>query len=117
MQLINNRIESYDRQQRLQDKVGLPLRSVLANEYEALRRSLAAMQTAALAGGGRESAQVSAQALEAVLLKLEEIKANMQDIEDFNEIIDLVRGLLEDQEKVLGETEQQQRQRILDLLR
>jgi hypothetical protein len=28
-----------------------------------------------------------------------------------------VRGLLEDQEKVLGETEQQQRQRILDLLR
>jgi hypothetical protein len=117
MQLINNRIESYDRQQRLQDKVGLPLRSVLANEYEALRRALAAMQTAALAGGGRESAQVSAQALEAVLLKLEEIKASMQDIEDFNEIIDLVRGLLEDQEKVLGETEQQQRQRILDLLR
>jgi len=117
LQLINNRIESYDRQQRLQDKVGLPLRALLANEYEALRRSLAAMQTAALAGGGRESAQVSAQALEAVLLKLEEIKANMQDIEDFNEIIDLVRGLLEDQEKVLGETEQQQRQRILELLR
>ena len=41
----------------------------------------------------------------------------MQDIEDFNEIIDLVRGLLDDQEKVLSETEKEQRQRILDLLR
>ena len=51
------------------------------------------------------------------MIKLEAIKSNMQDIEDFNEIIDLVRGLLDDQEKVLSETEKEQRQRILDLLR
>ncbi len=117
LQLVNNRIDSYDRQERLQEKVGAPLRTLLAGEYETLRTSLAALQTAALAGAGRESADVAAKALEVVLLKLEAIKASMQDIEDFNEIVDLVRGLLEDQEKVLTETEQEHRKRILDLLR
>ena len=75
------------------------------------------LQTATLAGGGAKPAGEASHALDVVLLKLEEIKANMQDIEDFNEIVDLVRGLLDDQEKVLTETEQEQRKRILDLLR
>ncbi len=117
LQLVNNRIDSVDRQQRLQDKISVPLRGLLANEYETLRRSLATLQTAALAGAGREAAEIAAGALETVLLQLEAIKANMQDIEDYNEIVDLVRNLLEDQEKVLKETEEQQRQRILDMLR
>lgn len=117
LQLVNNRIDSYDRQERLRQKVSEPLRSLLAVEYESLRQSLAALQTAALAGGGRESAEVAAKDLETVLLLLEAIKASMQDIEDFNEIVDLVRGLVEDQEKLLTETEQQHRKRILDELR
>lgn len=116
-QLVNNRIDSYDRQERLLSKVGLPLRELLASEYRTLQRSLADLQSATLAGGGAQSAAGASAALDAVLLKLDAIKSNMQDIEDFNEIVDLVRGLLDDQEKILTETEQQQRQRILDLLK
>ncbi|MCA9157321.1 MAG: hypothetical protein KDA72_03285 [Planctomycetales bacterium] len=116
-QLVNNRIDSYDRQERLLSKVGQPLRELLAAEYQVLQRSLADLQAATLAGGGSQSAAESSRALDAVLLKLDAIKSNMQDIEDFNEIIDLVRGLLDDQEKVLSETEQEQRKRILELLR
>jgi hypothetical protein len=116
-QLVNNRIDSYDRQERLLSKVGLPLRELLANEYQVLQRSLSNLQTATLAGGGAQPADEASRALVAVLLKLEAIKSNMQDIEDFNEIIDLVRGLLDDQEKVLSETEAEQRKRILELLR
>lgn len=116
-QLVNNRIDSYDRQERLLSKVGVPLRELLAAEYPVLQRSLADLQSATLAGGGSRAAAESSRALDAVLLKLDTIKSNMQDIEDFNEIIDLVRGLLDDQEKVLSETEQEQRKRILELLR
>ncbi|MEO8272024.1 MAG: hypothetical protein ABI557_20105, partial [Aureliella sp.] len=116
-QLVNNRIDSYDRQERLLSKVALPLRELLAGEYQVLQRSLADLQTATLAGGGDQPAAEASRALDAVLLKLDAIKSNMQDIEDFNEIIDLVRGLLDDQEKVLSETEQEQRKRILELLR
>lgn len=120
-QLVNNRIDSYDRQERLLSKVGLPLRELLASEYRTLQRSLADLQSATLAGGvqpaAQSSATLSSAALDAVLLKLDQIKSNMQDIEDFNEIVDLVRGLLDDQEKILTETEQEQRKRILDLLK
>ena len=116
-QLVNNRIDSYDRQERLLSKVGLPLRELLATEYLDMQRSLAELQTATLAGDGAQPAAEASRALDAVLLKLEAIKSNMQDIEDFNEIIDLVRGLLDDQEKVLSETEQEQRKRILELLK
>ncbi len=93
------------------------LRELLAAEYPVLQRNLADLQSATLAGGGSQAAAESSRALDAVLLKLDAIKSNMQDIEDFNEIIDLVRGLLDDQEKVLSETEQEQRKRILELLR
>ncbi len=122
LQLVNNRVDSYDRQERLLSKVGLPLRELLTSEYRTLQRSLADLQSATIAGGGAQptaqaTASLSNAALDAVLLKLDEIKSNMQDIEDFNEIVDLVRGLLDDQEKLLSETEQEQRKRILDLLK
>ncbi len=117
LQLVNNRIDSYDQQERLQTKVGMPLRDLLSNEYEGLRQSLSVLQNSTLAGGGKEQAGLALQALDAVLVKLEEIKLNMQDIEDLSEIQELVRQLLEDQEKILGETEAQQRSRILDLLK
>jgi hypothetical protein len=52
-----------------------------------------------------------------VLDVLDGIKSNMLDIESFNEIVDLVRSLLEDQEGILSETEKQQKARILDLLK
>lgn len=117
LQLVNNRIDSYDRQARLQSKVHDPLRELLAGEFEELRRGLMELQSALMSGGGQAAVVRSQSALERVILKLEEIQASMLDIESFNEIVDLVRSLLEDHEQVLSETEKQQRQRILDLLK
>jgi hypothetical protein len=117
MQLINNRVDSIDRQERLQKMVHDPLRQLLAGDYETLRRELLELQSATLSGGGLQQVIRSAAALEKVLAKLEAIKASMFDIEEFNEIVDLVRGLLEDQEELLNETEKQQKQRLLDLLK
>ena len=41
----------------------------------------------------------------------------MLDIESFNEIVDLVRGLLDDQDELIKETEETQKKRILELLK
>jgi hypothetical protein len=114
-QLINNRTDTIDRQVRLQEKVFQPLSNLLANDYEMLRRELVGFQTAAMsdAGGGNQ-AKSAVQATDQVLIALEAIKANMLDMESFTEILDLVQGLLDDQEKILSETEKQQKQRILD---
>jgi hypothetical protein len=114
-QLINNRTDTIDRQVRLQEKVHQPLTGLLANEYEKMRSQLLTFQTAAMsdAGGGTQ-ARSAVEGTDQVLIALEAIKANMLDMESFTEILDLVQGLLDDQEKILSETEKQQKQRILD---
>ncbi len=67
--------------------------------------------------GAVPQARMAIESADKVLIALEAIKANMLDIESFSEIIDLVRGLLDDQERILTETEKQQKQRLLDLLK
>ena len=52
LQLVNNRIDSYDRQERLLTKVHDPLQELLAGDYETMRRSLLELQTATLSGAG-----------------------------------------------------------------
>jgi hypothetical protein len=116
-QLENNRIDSYDRQARLREKVFSPLTSLLEAEYSVLSQKLLETQSSTMSGNGSQAAKSAIIALDAVLVKLESIRDNMLDIESFNEIIDLVRGLLEDQNELLEETETAQKQSILDLLK
>lgn len=114
-QLINNRTDTIDRQVRLQEKVHQPLTNLLENEYEKMRSQLVAFQTAAMSdAGGGPQARTAVEATDQVLIALEAIKANMLDMESFTEILDLVQGLYDDQEKILSETEKQQKKRILD---
>jgi hypothetical protein len=114
-QLINNRTDTIDRQVRLQEKVHQPLTTLLDGDFEKLRSQLVGFQTAAMSdSGGGAQARSAVLATDQVLIALEAIKANMLDMESFTEILDLVQGLLDDQEKILSETEKQQKQRILD---
>lgn len=117
LQLLNNRIDSYDRQNRLETKVHQPLTELLAGNYQSLNRALAELQTATMSGQGIEPTKTSLAELSKVLETLESIKANMLDIESFNEIVDIVRTLLEDQEGLLKATEAEQQARILELLK
>ncbi len=115
-QLINNRIDSFYRQQRLQNQVELPLAALLQNEFGQLLAELNRLPAAAQADAVEVPARAAAASLTAILSELEKIKESMLDIETFNEIIDLVRGLLADQEELLEATQQTQREQILNLL-
>lgn len=73
-QLVNNRTDSIDRQERLQDKVHSPLRLVLANEMEELRSRLTQLQSAAMSpAGGAPQAVSAAEANDKVLVALDGI--------------------------------------------
>jgi len=52
-----------------------------------------------------------------VLLALGAVLEKMLDLESYNEILDLFRGLIDDQEKILEETNRQKDQDILDLFK
>jgi hypothetical protein len=117
LQLVNNRIDSIDRQQRLLEQVQKPLGQLLDGEYVELDRQMGRLQSAVSSGRGRQPAEEAAQSLEKVLQSLEAIKAAMLDIESFNEIVDLVRSLLDEQERILKETEEAQKTKILDIFK
>ena len=116
-QLINNRIDSRDRQERLSTKVSIPLRALLQTEYRELQQDLAElMQATSTEKAGILESQQAMASLDKVLIQLDSIKSNMQDMESFNELVDMVRALVEDQDGLLKATEQKQQQRILELL-
>ncbi|MGN6547686.1 MAG: hypothetical protein ACTHK7_21735, partial [Aureliella sp.] len=118
LQLINNRTDSIDRQTRLQDRVHEPLQKVLAGEMEELRSRLGQLQTAVMSpAGGAAQATAAAEANDRLLVALDGIVANLLDLESYNEIVDLVRGILEDEERLLEETQKKQKQSIFDLLK
>jgi hypothetical protein len=52
-----------------------------------------------------------------VLLKLEEVLARMQDLETYNELLEIVRDLLKDQEKLIERTQQERKRQTLEELK
>lgn len=114
LQLVNNRIDSVDRQQRLLEQVEKPLTSLLAGEYVELDKQMSRLQTAVQSNRGKEPAGLAVKSLEQVLEQLELVKQSMLNIEGFNEIVDLLRNLRDEQERLLKETEEAQKARVLD---
>ncbi|WP_413431250.1 polyketide synthase [Crateriforma spongiae] len=146
-EMVNNRVDSVDRRERIGQSVRDPLRSVVDNEMQRLSARIAELMLAAeakddaadapnsnnettqpessddaaadsIAGSvpsGRQAVQARQAAVLAAdqaLLQLSAILEKMLDLESYNEILDMVRGLIDDQEQLLEETKEQQKARI-----
>ena len=114
--MVNNRVDSIDRRERIGEGVRTPLRAVVDGPMTRLREQLAevleSIEDREVATGKAAEAVDSA---EQVLLDLTAVLEKMLDLESYNEILDLFRGLIDDQEKLLEETKQQQKRSVLDL--
>ena len=119
-ELINNRIDSKDRRERLGDKIKAPLTALFeakwkpfATEVNQLESSLAKLSTEEFA---TKIDQATGQNNE-IIAALNAILADMIEIQDLNEIIDRVRGLLDKESKVLDRAKEEQKKSTLDLLK
>jgi hypothetical protein len=94
--------------------------ALVAGDFPELDKRLAALnkQVAAkeldAAAAGTVSDHALAQA-DNVLLKLDAVLAKMLDLESFNELIELVRGLIDEQDDVLGETKTLRKRQLFGL--
>jgi hypothetical protein len=52
-----------------------------------------------------------------IIVALNSILADMIELQDLNEIIDRVRGLLDEQSKLLDRSKEEQKKSVLDLLK
>ena len=120
--MANNRVDSVDRSERIGGGVRDPLRKVIAGDLALLVDQIRGVEQriGVVAADPAEptSAAASAQAVqtaEQVLLQLTAILEKMLDLESYNEILDMVRELIENQDELMEETKKEQKRRVLDL--
>jgi hypothetical protein len=131
-EMANNRVDSVDRSARIGGGVRDPLRAIVAGDLAKLRSQIAQIERR-IAGGDVKLAtadslannnakpEVTADVIEAVktaedvLLQLTAVLEKMLDLESFNEILDMVRELIESQDGLIEKTKKEQKARVLDL--
>lgn len=121
-ELINNRVDSQDRRTRLEDKIRKPMQNVLEKSWPPMDSDIRAIEKS-LTRTTQPAAdlnQLVASAIakdNAIISELTTILNDMTDIQDFNELLDMTREILDDQNKVLEKTKQEQKKQLLDLLK
>ena len=120
-QLESNRVDTEDRKERLSEQVAAPLLELVADDFVELDDRLAVLNTRVNSAEelDRQQAAVATDhaiaQTEDVLLKLDNVLAKMVDMETFNELIDLVRGIIEDQDALTEETKTQRKKQLFGL--
>ncbi|MCC6125130.1 MAG: hypothetical protein IT426_09230 [Pirellulales bacterium] len=117
-QLVNNRVDTEELKQRLQSGIADPLRNIAGEMLPELERRLELLQA------GLEKSQfdprscddAKAQA-DAVLLAMQKVLDRMIELEDYNQLVEMLREVIKMQEQLRNQTEQRQKQKIRDLLK
>ena len=118
LQLINNRVDTEDHKNRLLEKISAPLRHICEVEFPSLDLSLSQLESNVGTDSlENESAAKSLQQADIVLLQLTDVLDNMLELETYNELIDLIRDLINDQEQIGEKTIQERKKQVLDLLK
>ncbi|MEQ1826751.1 MAG: hypothetical protein ABL921_12430 [Pirellula sp.] len=121
-ELINNRIDSNDRRTRLEEKIRKPLAVVLDQLWGPLNADVQTVEKSFVRSAQPDSnldavLPNSIAKTNQIISALTAILDDMVDIQDFNEMVDMVRGMIEDQSKVLEKTKQEQKKQLLDLIK
>ncbi len=124
-ELQNNRIPDYEELlSRLTDGIASPLHGIAEEMYPTFRTELEALQEVLPNAAGEEIdvAAIDA-ALSASILQSEEILAEMRrvldrmlELETFNELVDLLRSIIDSQEQIAELTKQQRKAQLRRLL-
>jgi hypothetical protein len=129
-EMANNRVDSIDRSERIGGGVRDPLRAIVAGDLTLLRSQIDGIEKRIAGGdakiedaGGTQAAgatvtadvAVAVETSERVLLQLTAVLEKMLDLESFNEILDMVRELIDSQEGLIEKTKKEQKTRVLDL--
>jgi hypothetical protein len=116
-ELVNNRIDTEELLERLRERVAQPLRRIGGELMPALAQRLQSLQSKVEdeTTAPAELAQAIRQTDE-ILVEMRAALDKMLELESYNEILDLLRGIIRDQEELKERTKQRQREGLRDLL-
>ncbi len=113
-QLINNRIDTEELNARLEQGVAAPLQHVgetmfplLQQQLELLRAKVDDTQL------GPQYREVARQQTDAILIEMQKVLQQMIELEDFNEVVELLRSIIKLQEEISEKTKRRQKAELL----
>ena len=116
-ELINNRLDTEELKARLKERIADPLRAIAERRFPELETRLEAL-LAKLADAKAAPAALteSIQQVDLILVEMQQILSQMLELETFNEAVALLRAIIEDQQKVIDQTKQKQKEKQKELL-
>jgi hypothetical protein len=116
-EMVNNRIDTEELKSRLKDGVADPLRRLVAERFAPLEQRLkllvGRLGTPELAASEQAAAVAE---MDRILVEMRAILDKMLELETFNEVVDMLRQIIDSQEKINAETKQKQKEKLRDLI-
>ncbi len=125
-ELINNRVDTEDRKKRLKEQIADPMQLIGQTMFPELERREVVLEKLLLddlaakkydLGSGRQETAAAVTQANDVLAEMEKILQQMLDLETFNELLDIVRQLMDDQGRLIGDTQKTHNELQKNLLR
>ncbi|MBN1910622.1 MAG: hypothetical protein JW818_12830 [Pirellulales bacterium] len=117
LQLINNRIDSEEAKIRLGSGIAEPLRHIAEKMFPELEQRLLALR-AQLDDpvAGPRNREFARQQIDAILLNMKQVLERMRAQEDYNELIEWMQKIIDEQEELAKQTKKRQDAQLHDLL-
>ena len=117
-ELINNRVDTTERIEHIQREISDPLKEIARAAYPVAVQMLESLESALDETQRRVAlADAAVGKMDEILLDLEHILKQVLDLESYNELIDIVRSIIDDQDRLIEETEKQRDVQGIELLK
>ncbi len=116
-ELVNNRVDSEELTERLQSGIADPLREIGAALMPEMEQHLQELQTTFTEQSSPQVSLESAQAQgDVVLNAMQDVLDRMLELESYNELVELLRGIVAEQQEIQDRTKQERREKLRSLL-
>ncbi len=115
-EMINNRVDTEELKIRLKEGVADPLRRIVSDRFPGLEEQLKKLSAQLADPAASAPTKTAALAsMDAILVEMRTVLDKMMELETFNEVLDMLREIIAEQEKVNAETKARQKQKLRDL--
>jgi hypothetical protein len=117
-ELINNRVDTEELKERLEQGIAEPLKAISGELLPRVEQRLGTLQTAYDANVSTAAEPLAAAKAEAdaAIQAMQAVLDRMLELESYNELVELLRGIVNDQQQIKEKTQQQQKEKLWGLI-
>ncbi len=117
-ELINNRVDTEELKLRLKNGIAEPLHRLAAEAFPELDRRFTALHQARTSRFATQDTTLAAtrEQLDVILVEMQQVLDKMAEMETFNEVVDMLRAVIESQKEVNEQAKSQRKQSIRNLI-